>query len=82
MLCFVSNILEKCGQRQMSSPLLGREQSGDMLHQGRSFCPAQWKDLDFRCVNVVSNVAAWGPLLFDMLVDVGMVVVFLYMNYL
>ena len=33
-------------------------------------------DPDFRCVNVVSKVVAWGLLIFNMLVDVGMVITF------
>mgnify|MGYP006973848387 CR=1 FL=1 len=28
----------------------------------------------FRCVNAISKVVAWGLLLFDMLVDAGMVI--------
>ena len=42
--------------------------------------PSLWKDPNFRCVNADSKVVAWGLLLFDMLVGVGMVAVFSCMS--
>ena len=51
-----------------------------MLHQDAFFGTPLCKDPDFRCVNALSKVVMCGLLLFDMLVDVGMVVVFSYVN--
>ena len=42
-----------------------------MLQQGGFFSPTLWKDPDYRCIYAISKVDAWGLLLFDMLVDVG-----------
>ena len=44
------------------------------------FPPPLWKNPNFRCVNAISKVVAFGLLLLDMLVDVVIVVVFSCMS--
>ena len=45
-----------------------------------SFGPPLCKDPDSRCVNTISKVFVLGLFLFDMLVDVGVVVIFSCMS--